>query len=144
MLTAAHLGSRLDDCSLPIILYVEEDAGLRVFHWLSFWLEGYPCLPCESAEAALAVLRAIPCAISKLDRAPSRRDGADLGCVLLEADSARPLVLIRGNASISIESQRVIDNIFHEGVSRSALLREIFGLLSASPNALGSVDSQYS
>jgi DNA-binding response OmpR family regulator len=62
----------------PIIVCVDDDHSLRALCWLNLWFQGYRCMPCESAEAALEAVRLLPVALAILDFEMPGMTGSDL------------------------------------------------------------------
>src|SRR6202021_2440881 len=84
----------------PIVLWVDDDHAIRTLYWQSLWSQGYLCMTCESADAALEAVRQLPVAVAILDYDMPTVTGTELAQKLRAMQPDLPILLMSGKTDL--------------------------------------------
>jgi len=101
---------------MPIVLCVDDNHTLRSLYWHVLSANGYRCIACESAAAALEAVRLLPVSVVTLDYDMPGQNGAELARSIREIRPAMPIMLVSGNAGLSSEDLSQFDHVWEKGV----------------------------
>ena len=115
---------------IPMIVCVDDDQALLALYLQTFLRNGYRCIPCASAAAALAAVQSLPVAMAVLDFELPEQNGAQLARALRAIRPTLPILLVSGSTSLTEEDLRHFNGVCNKGRSASALFSRIADLLN--------------
>jgi DNA-binding NtrC family response regulator len=110
----------------PIVLCVDDDHAIRILYWQSLWSQGYLCMTCESADAALEAVRQLPVAVAILDYDMPTVTGTELAQKLRAMQPDLPILLMSGRTDL----RNLALEDFDEVCCKSSPISEFFCAVS--------------
>ena len=114
----------------PIVICVDDDHAMRTLYWQSLWSQGYRCMACESADAALEAVRQLPVALAILDYDMPTVTGAELARKLRDMRPDLPILLMSGRTDLRDLDLENFDEICCKSSPFSSFFCAIATLLS--------------
>jgi DNA-binding NtrC family response regulator len=114
----------------PVIICVDDDHVIRTLYWQNLSLQGYRCMPCESAEAALEAVRQLPVSLAILDYDMPAVTGAELARQLRDLQPKLPIVLVSGRIDLESLDLEIFDEVHCKGSSPAMVYSAVASLLS--------------
>lgn len=112
---------------MPVVLSVDDDHRLLFLYWQSFGAQGFRCVPCSTAEAAMAALQMLPVELVTMDFDMPGQNGAELAREMRRLRPEVPILLVSGTTLA--EDADCFDRVYLKGGPVRRLFTDMHELL---------------